>query len=126
MKIAISGGTGLTGQFLLERLSKLRPLTEVSCLVRESSNRQFIETLPLKLDHYVGDIYGEDSWEQILTSKEIDVIFHLAHIRATPTIVRVLRRLNQIPRLIVIGTTGMFSQYNQYAQMYIDAEQCFA
>jgi nucleoside-diphosphate-sugar epimerase len=125
MKIAISGGTGLTGQLFLERLSKLHPLAEVTCLVRESSNRQFIKTLPLKLNYHIGDIYDEDAWTKIFQSQEFDAVLHLAHIRATPAIISSLRKDRQTPRLIVIGTTGGFSKYNQYAQMYIDAEECF-
>ena len=125
MKIAISGATGMTGQFFLERLSKFKPLTDVTCLVRESSNRQFIETLPLKLSYHIGDIYNEEDWDRIFQSQEFDAVLHLAHIRATPTIVSSLKKSHQTPRLIVIGTTGGFSKYNQYAQMYIDAEECF-
>lgn len=126
MKIAISGGTGLTGQLFLERLSKLHPLAEVTCLVRESSNRQFIETLPLKLNYHIGDIYDEHAWNKIFQSQELDVILHLAHIRATPAIISSLKKAFQTPRLIVISTTGCFSKYNQYAQMYKEAEECFS
>jgi nucleoside-diphosphate-sugar epimerase len=125
MKIAMSGATGLTGGFFLDRLSRIKPQTEVTALVRESSDRHFIETLPLKINYHVGDIYDENSWDKIFQSQKFDAVLHLAHIRATPSVINSLKRSSQAPRLIVIGTTGCFSKYNQYSQMYVDAEACF-
>ncbi|MEQ8999709.1 MAG: NAD-dependent epimerase/dehydratase family protein [Coleofasciculus sp. B1-GNL1-01] len=50
-------------------------------------------------------------------------IVHIASIRHVPVILDSLKKAQKTPRLIVIGTTGVYSQYNQYAKDYKAIEE---
>lgn len=73
MKVLVTGGTGFVGYHLVSRLLELNH--EVTCLVRESSNTEWLDSL--KNINYV---YGElvDPESLINAVKEQDWIFHLA------------------------------------------------
>ena len=43
-----------------------------------------------------------------------------------PTIIDILKKAQQTPRLIIIGTTGVYSKYNLYSAEYKDAESYLA
>jgi nucleoside-diphosphate-sugar epimerase len=118
MKLLITGATGLTGSLLLHHLAQTNPGSEIDCLVRENSDRSYIENLNLKLNYHLGNSESYATWQQIFTTHTPETIIHIASIRHIDVILQSLQKFEQNPRLIVIGTTGVYSQYNEYSGIY--------
>ena len=120
VKVLITGATGLVGSDLLDILEKENDLenNEVRLLVRNTSN---VEGLLKKgFNLYYGDIEDKDSI--IKAADGIDIIIHIVQMRYSPTIVDIAHEVGA-KRLIIIGTTGIYSQYRLYSSEYKDAEE---
>jgi nucleoside-diphosphate-sugar epimerase len=126
MKTLLTGATGLTGTLFLSRLAEVSPGEEICCLVRLTSDRAVLDRLNLKLIYYTGDSALSEAWDKILTQNQFNTIIHLVQLRQIPTIIESLKKAQQKPRLIVIGTTGVHSKYNQYSAEYKKAESTLA
>jgi nucleoside-diphosphate-sugar epimerase len=122
MSILITGSTGLTGGLFLNYLAQVFPERELNCLVRPNSDRTTISNLNLKLNYYLGDSSSSETWEKIFSNFIPDTIIHIAQLRHLPTIISCLKKIEKLPHLIIIGTTGIYSQYNEYSQDYKKAE----
>lgn len=122
MKLLVTGATGLTGTMFLHHLANAWVGEEVNCLVRPTSNRQYIEHLNLKLNYLIGDSACKQTWDDILAQNAPATIIHIASIRHTPVILESLEKAKKAPRLIIIGTTGVYSQYNEYSEVYKKTE----
>lgn len=72
MKALVTGGHGFIGSFLVEKL--LKEGFSVRCLVRKTSNLQWISGLPLEL--IVGDITQKETLPAAV--KDVDYIYHVA------------------------------------------------
>jgi nucleoside-diphosphate-sugar epimerase len=123
MKTLLTGATGLTGTLFLKRLAEFLPNTEISCLVRETSDRSKIASLNLMLSYYNGDSKKSETWDRIFSLDNFETIIHLVQLNQVPTILNSLKKVQQAPHLIIIGTTGIYSKYNRYSQEYKDAEK---
>lgn len=123
MNTLITGATGLTGGLLLQKIADFQPGFEITCLVRPTSNCNQINTLPLTLHYYHGDSADITTWDAILCQQRFTTIIHLVQLRQVPTLINSLNKARQTPRLIIIGTTGVYSKYNQYSAEYHQAEQ---
>ena len=126
MSLLLTGATGLTGTLFLSHLATISPGSQVHCLVRPNSDRSPLEPLNLNLNYLIGDSSTRQTWDEILAQHTPTTIIHVASIRHTPVILESLQRAGQFPRLIVIGTTGVYSQYNQYAAIYQTIESQLA
>ena len=122
MKIFVTGATGLTGTLFLTHLAEVNPGAEVCCLVRPTSDRDSIKSLNLNISYFIGDSGTSQTWDEFLAKHTPETIIHIASIRHVPIILDSLKTAGQTPRLIVIGTTGVYSQYNQYSASYKDIE----
>jgi nucleoside-diphosphate-sugar epimerase len=121
-KILITGATGLPGGFLMKRLADAKPQSEVHCLIRPASDRSFLDSLGLQLTYQIGDSSTAETWDKILNQNNFQTIIHLVQLRQVPTILDSLKKAEQTPRLIIIGTTGVYSKYNEYSAEYKEAE----
>jgi nucleoside-diphosphate-sugar epimerase len=118
MKLLITGAAGFTGSLFLNHLSNSWAGEEVHCLVRPTSNKRYIEHLNLQLNYLIGDSACQQTWDEILAQNAPATIIHIASIRHTPVILESLEKAKQTPRLIIIGTTGVYSKYNEYSELY--------
>lgn len=123
MTTLITGATGLTGTLFLKRLAEIKPNAEVSCLVRETSDRHKIDHLNLKISYYIGNSKTAETWDQIFTQSNFEIIIHIVQLNQVPILLNSLKKAQQTPHLIIIGTTGIYSKYNRYSQEYKDAEK---
>ena len=123
MKMLLTGATGLTGGLMLQKIAVLQPGYEMNCLVRPTSNCDLINSLNLKLTYYLGDSTIPSTWDTVLSQQIFTTIIHLVQLRQIPTLINSLSKFQQTPRLIIIGTTGVYSKYNQYSAEYKQAEE---
>lgn len=126
MKLLVTGATGLTGNLFLNNLAETSSNFAVHCLVRPTSDRTPLQHLNLNLGYLTGDSSTSETWDEILAQHKPETIIHIASIRHVPVILNSLKKAKQNPRLIVIGTTGVYSQYNQYSQDYKGIEEQLA
>ncbi len=122
IEILMTGATGLQGVFFLEQLAKIAPQKKIYCLIQPTSNCSQIDNLNLNLNYIIGDSSTSNTWNNILENYTPQTIIHIASIRHIPEILQSLAKVKQNPRLIVIGTTGVYSQYNQYSSIYKSIE----
>ncbi|WP_059106091.1 NAD-dependent epimerase/dehydratase family protein [Shouchella shacheensis] len=118
--ILVTGGTGLIGQQFLELIDKDMSIAneQVICLVRETSDLSYIEDKGFQ--HVVGDITDKERLLQV--SKGVDSIVHIVQMRYSPTIIDVANT-RSVSKLLIIGTTGVFSDYPKYSDEYKVAEE---
>ena len=122
MKILVTGATGLTGSLFLNHLAEVNPGAEVDCLIRPTSDHYSIEHLNLNLSYFIGDSETSQTWDELLSKYTPETIIHIASIRHVPVILQSLEKAGKSPRFIVIGTTGVYSQYNHYSATYKNTE----
>jgi nucleoside-diphosphate-sugar epimerase len=124
MKTLVTGSTGLTGSLFLAKIAEKSPFTKLTCLVRSRSSTSLIDPLKLQISYCMGDSAVPETWDNLLHENVFDTIIHIVQLRQIPVILEALKRANQRPHLIIIGTTGVFSKYNTYSAEYKDAESC--
>ncbi len=122
MELLVTGATGFTGTLFLHHLASNTSGAEVYCLVRPSSDRTSLDNLNVNLNYLTGDSNTSQTWDEILATYTPKTIIQIASIRHLPVILPSLKKAAQTPRLIVIGTTGVYSQYNQYGGIYQEIE----
>ncbi len=118
MDLIVTGATGLVGSLLLQYLDKINTNIEIGCLLRPTSDISQLTQLNLKIKYLRGDSFTVKTWQEILSQFCPKTIVHIASIRHIPVIMDCLREAGQNPRLVVIGTTGVYSKYNQYSREY--------
>jgi len=123
MELLVTGAGGLTGHLFLEHLAKVDRKFELTLLIRRDLNFDLTPTKNLKLICTQGDSSVLETWKKILLVKNLQAIIHIASIHHTPVLLRSLVESSHKPRLVVIGTTGVYSQYNQYSATYKSIEQ---
>lgn len=72
MKALVTGATGFIGSHLVEKL--VRSGTQVRCLVRRTSDLQWLRNLPVEIAY--GDCVDEDSLSSLVAG--VDCVYHLA------------------------------------------------
>lgn len=119
--IFVTGATGLTGKYLLQLFDRDAELENknIVLFVRKTSDLSGLMDKGYFIEY--GDITDKASLQNAMAGKEIDTLIHIVQLRYAPTIVDLANQFN-VKRLIIIGTTGMFSKYQTYSEEYIKAE----
>ncbi|NJK99874.1 MAG: NAD-dependent epimerase/dehydratase family protein [Spirulinaceae cyanobacterium SM2_1_0] len=120
--LLITGATGFTGTLFCQQLAHAQPETTATILVRPKSDRTPLMALNLCLSYEIGDGSEAATWTRLIADHQPNTIIHIASIRHVPALLAALQQHPQTPRLIVVGTTGVYSQYNQYAAGYRQIE----
>lgn len=126
MPILVTGATGFTGSLFLGHLTRGSPGREVHCLIRPTSDCSLLSKLDLQLQYWEGDSASPQTWREILTQLTPATLVHIASIRHVPVLLEQLAAAGQQPRLVVVGTTGVYSQFNQYSATYRQIEAALA
>lgn len=123
MCILVTGATGFTGTLFLEHLAKNYQKKEIYCLIRTENKPNFIDELNLKINYVIGDSSTAETWQQIFSEINPNTIIHIASIRHLPVILKTIEQFTKKPRLIIVGTTGIYSNFNEYSGVYKNIEQ---
>ena len=100
-RVLVTGGTGFIGSHLVEHL--IERGDKVRCLVREQSNRRWLEGLPV--DYCFGDIRDFDSLP--LAVDGVDYVFHLAAAKSS-------LHENDIYQINSVGTANLLKTVIKY------------
>ncbi len=117
MRYVVSGATSDTGGRTVKLLADKVGMDNITCFVRSRSDVSFLSALGMSL--YVGDVSDSRSLQGAL-SPGVSYV-DMTHPRFYPASVDALLR-SGVQRAYFVTTTGMFSRYNQFAQMYRDNE----
>ena len=105
---------GLTGSSLVN-LFQLNPSIQLCMPTRESSD------YPLTQGLFI-DASSIHSWLQCLECFKPDVILLLSNIRHFPPLYDALKLISFYPRIILVGTTGVYSRFSSYSGVYKEIE----
>lgn len=110
------------GQLLLGRIHKQNYQGNIFCWIRSNSRQNHLPS-GLFENQVLGNCEIQKNWFNALNLLKPGTIIHIASLRHVPVILNTVAQSNQKPRLIIVGTTGVYSQYNQYSAEYQQIEQ---
>ncbi len=117
MHTIVSGATSGTGVRVIERLARKIGSENITCLVRSTSDVAPLKALGLRL--HTGDVTEPDSLRAVLNSGTIYVdMTHPKHYHKSLEAVLSAG----VERAYFVTTTGVFSSYNQFSQIYRENE----
>ncbi|MEM6837208.1 MAG: NAD-dependent epimerase/dehydratase family protein [Cyanobacteria bacterium P01_C01_bin.120] len=122
VSVIITGATGLMGQTLVRKLRQASSSLSLTCITRSSTHHACLQDLNSNITFISGDTALPDTWQRVFEQSLPETIIHLVQLRQVPTILAILKQATYSPRLIIIGTTGVYSRYNAYSQEYKAAE----
>jgi len=117
MKIVFSGSTSDTGNRVLKKLVEKIGNNSITCLVRPTSDTSLAKKL--KVETVVGDVTEPETLKQILAPsvRYLDMTHPKHYHKSLEAVVNA-----GVERAYFVTTTGIFSKYNQFSQIYQDNE----
>lgn len=116
----VTGISGNSGKFFVERLIKENYKGKIKCLVRASSDTTFIDNSGLNIEKIIGDIKDTDLIESAMVG--VDIIVQIYSIQYSPIIIDAAIK-NNVKWAILIHTTGRYSKYKSASAEYIRIEE---
>ena len=137
--ILVTGATGHLGSFLIEGLSSIKHAPDIRCLIRKTSETEFIEQHNVQL--IVGDLEQRDSLYpakslglsslrietnarlRLSAMEGVDCLIHLAGMQFYKNILDVCIA-NEVRRIILIGSAHIYSKVDKAkARMLMEANE---
>jgi nucleoside-diphosphate-sugar epimerase len=119
-RILITGWTGNTGSLILERAARRWPEATFVGVTRQEDALP-PPALSARFQAVAAPLDDEAVLEKAAfshnASSPFDLVLHVAHVHFTPTIMRLSEKYG-VPRVLLIHTTGMYSQYREYGVRY--------
>lgn len=113
MHYIVAGATSNTGNAVIQLLSQNVGPENITCLVRPTSNIELLHELGLRL--HVGDVTEPDSLKSVLSAGTVylDMTHPKYYHRSLDAVVSA-----GVERAYFVTTTGVFSRYNQFSEIY--------
>jgi nucleoside-diphosphate-sugar epimerase len=115
----VTGITGHTGRWFLDRLVKNNYQGKIRCLVRESSNTTLIDESGLNIEKVYGSL--EDRIFLELSMAGVNKVVHIASILTSNNVIEAAIK-NNVKWAILVHTTGRYSKYKSASEEYINTE----
>lgn len=115
----ITGITGHTGRWLLDRLIKENYQGKIRCLVRENSKTEFLDRSGLNIEKVYGSL--EDKEFLAASMVGVETIIHISSIIYSDNIMDAAIK-NNVKWAILVHTTGRYSKYKSASEEYIKIE----
>jgi dTDP-4-dehydrorhamnose reductase len=120
--ILITGASGLTGQDLISRICNSSYYLDKNLIltVHRDKPKTTPDTDSIKLAYSI-DLTRTSSWVQLIELYRPDsilVISNIRHSKALLSAISLTSDSSYLPRLIIVGTTGVYSCYNMYSDEY--------
>lgn len=117
--LLITGITGHTGTYFLQELIENKYKGRLRCVVRETSNIDLLVNSGLDIELVYGDLNEQEFLNLILDG--VEQVFHIYNIHHSPSLVK-LSIEKDIKRLVLVHTTGIYSNFKQASQRYKEIE----
>jgi nucleoside-diphosphate-sugar epimerase len=118
--LLVTGITGHTGGHFLNELIRHKYEGYIRCIVRNTSNTALIDNSGLNIEKVIGDL--EDEYFLNESMKDINTVLHIYSIHQSLKILKAAIA-NNVKRVIMVHTTGMYSKYKSAAAEYITIEK---
>jgi nucleoside-diphosphate-sugar epimerase len=120
--ILITGATGRSGSYFIEELIKNDINTDnyYRMVLRSKTKSEILDNSQLRIDKVFGDLSNYNFCTEI--TKNIDTILHIAGIKLSMILVKAAIQ-NNVKRIILVHTTGIYSKYKNAAFEYLDIEK---
>lgn len=115
----ITGITGHTGGWFLDRLIKEHYRAPLRCLVRKDSNTEILDNAGLNIEKVYGSLEDNAFLESSMSGAE--TVIHIASISFSNNVVHAAIK-NKAKWAILVHTTGRYSKYKSASQEYIKIE----
>lgn len=117
--LLVTGITGHSGRYFLQELIKNKYEEPIRCIVRETSDASMLDSSGLNIEKAVGNLTDPDFMEKCMSG--IDTILHIAGIQKTLNVINPAVK-NNVKRIIVVHTTGIYSKFKSASESYINIE----
>lgn len=118
--LLVTGITGHTGKYFLQELISHKYKGLIRCIVRETSDTLLLDKSGLNIEKVVGDLNDRDFLGKVMV--DIDIIVHIYNIKHSPAIVELAIK-NDVKRIILVHTTGIYSKFKYASKEYKDIEE---
>lgn len=118
--LLVTGITGHSGKYFLQELIDNKYEGPIRCIVRETSYISMLDNSGLQIEKVVGDINNKSFVQNVM--KGVDTIMHIYNIHHSPIIVQQAIK-NKVDRVILVHTTGIYSNFKDASQGYKDIEK---
>jgi uncharacterized protein YbjT (DUF2867 family) len=113
--LLITGITGHSGKYFFSELLKNKYTEKIKIIVRNEETLTFIQDSGLDIETQVGDLSNESFLTKSL--ENVDTLFHIASIFYSENVVKAAI-INKVSRIIVVHTTGIYSQFKSASEEY--------
>lgn len=120
MRIFLTGATGHSGRWFIERLKIENFDGELICLIRQGADISHLANSRLKYKIVWGPIEDETVLNHAMEG--IDTVIHIAGIQTSRAIVKAAV-INDVDWAILVHTTGRYSKYKSASAEYIEIEE---
>ncbi|MBJ6361977.1 NAD-dependent epimerase/dehydratase family protein [Paenibacillus sp. GCM10012307] len=115
----VTGITGHTGRFFIERLISENYKEPIRCLVRGNSDTSILDNSGLNIEKVYGSLDDLNFLKESMSGSQI--VLHIASILHSNNVTEAAL-MNQIPWVIYVHTTGRYSSYKSASEEYIKIE----
>ncbi|GBF12473.1 NAD(P)-dependent oxidoreductase [Tepidibacillus sp. HK-1] len=115
----VTGITGHTGKWFLDRLIKENYQGKIRCLVRENSNTELLDHSGLNIEKVYGSL--EDKALLVSSMAGVETVVHISSILFSNNVMDAAIK-NNVKWAIFVHTTGRYSKYKSASEEYIKIE----
>jgi nucleoside-diphosphate-sugar epimerase len=115
----VTGITGHSGKWFLQRLIQEKYPGIIRCLVRSKSDTASLDECGLRIEKIVGDLTDVDSLRRSMAGA--DTVLHIAYITNTPQVMRAAVDAG-VRWVVLVHTTGIYSRYKSASGDYLRTE----
>ena len=117
--LLVTGITGRSGEYFVKELIDNNYKGSIRCIVRENSDTSQLDASVLNIEKVVGDLNDQEFMNEVL--KNIETVLHIGSITYSISLAKAAV-LNNVKRLILVHTTGIYSKYKSASEEYKNIE----
>ncbi|NOH16240.1 NAD-dependent epimerase/dehydratase family protein [Clostridium cochlearium] len=117
--LLVTGITGHSGRYFLQELIDNKYEGVIRCIIRETSDTSMLDNSGLKIEKIVGDLNDKEFLD--ICMKDVDAVMHIVNIRYSINVIEAAIK-NNVKRVVLVHTTGIFSKFRMASDEYKDIE----